>query len=215
MPKQQLKNWLPTPEQLRENKVVNLFAPFLADPRLWHMNRGSLTRAVYVGLLCAFFPLPGQMPLALVGALLFRANVPMSVALTWITNPLTTIPVFWVAYCVGAVLLGEPVIGIRGMGIILSDLTLWATGNGSNPFLMHHIFSFKAFLVGLLVSGMVTSTIMGVAFRIFWNYRIANDWQKRRGYNSSAPKFSSQKGHKAREAKNNQNNNTTDEDFSI
>ncbi|MDO5651604.1 MAG: DUF2062 domain-containing protein [Moraxella sp.] len=209
MPKQQLKNWLPTPEKLRENRVIAWFAPFLTDPRLWHMNRGSLGRAVYIGVLCAFFPLPGQMPLAIVGALLFRANVPMSVALTWITNPLTTIPVFWGAYWVGATLLGEPAIGLRTIGVILADATLWVTGNGGNPFAVHHFFSFKAFLLGLLVCAIITSAVLGVAFRVVWNYRTARDWQKRHGYQSHAPKFSSQKGHKAREAK--QNN----DDFSI
>ena len=211
MPKQKLKNWLPTPEKLRENRMISLFAPFLADPRLWHLNRNALTRAVYVGVLCAFFPLPGQMPLALIGALIFRANVPMSIALTWITNPLTTIPIFWVCYLVGAILLGEPVIGIRGMGLMISDLTLWATGNGSNPFKINAIFSFKAFAWGLLVCGMMTSVILGIAFRIFWQYRIANDWQKRQGYNATAPKFRTQKGHKARE----QAKNIDSDDFSI
>ncbi len=213
MPKQQLKNWLPTPEKLRENRMVSLFAPFLADPRLWHLNRGSLTRAVYIGVLCAFFPLPGQMPLALIGALIFRANVPMSVALTWITNPLTTIPVFWFAYSVGAMLLGEPIIGIRGIGLILSDLTLWVTGNGGNPFLMHDFFSLKAFVWGLVVCAITTSVVLGIAFRLFWQYRIANDWQKRQGYNATAPKFRTQKGHKSREQAESQL--SADDDFSI
>ena len=98
MPKQRLKAWLPTPEKLHQNRIVRCFAPFLADARLWHMNRNSLGRAVYIGVLCAFFPLPGQMPLAIIGALLFRANVPMAIALTWLTNPLTTIPIFWVLF---------------------------------------------------------------------------------------------------------------------
>lgn len=193
MPKQKLKNWLPTPEKLRENRMISLFAPFLADPRLWQLNRNALTRAVYVGVLCAFFPLPGQMPLALIGALIFRANVPMSVALTWITNPLTTIPIFWLAYSVGAMLLGEPVIGIRGMGLIVSDLTLWVTGNGGNPFEMYSVFSFKAFAWGLLVCGMITSVVLGIAFRIFWQYRIANDWQKDKATTQPPPNFAPKK----------------------
>ena len=122
MPKQRLKAWLPTPEKLHQNRIVRWFAPFLADARLWHMNRNSLGRAVYIGVLCAFFPLPGQMPLAIIGALLFRANVPMAIALTWLTNPLTTIPIFWAAYCVGAFLLGEPLIGFRTVGVFVSEM---------------------------------------------------------------------------------------------
>lgn len=141
MPKKKIKAWLPTPEKLRENRLIAMFAPFLADPRLWQVNRNSLGRAVYVGVLAAFFPLPGQMPLAIIGALLVRANIPMAVALTWITNPLTAIPVFWLAYSLGALLIGEPLIGLRAIGMILTDFTLWITADGINPLHAHrHIF---------------------------------------------------------------------------
>lgn len=208
MPKKRIKAWLPTPESLRKNKVIGWFAPFLADPKLWHLNRSSLRRGVYVGVLCAFFPLPGQMPLAVIGALLTRANVPMSIALTWITNPLTTIPVFWFAYTVGAKLLGEPLIGIRTVGIILTELTLWIFGKGASP--SPHVFSFEAFGLGLLICGVVSSMLAGLIFHFVWQWHIVADWRKRHGYNENAPKFSKQKGHKSRES---QQNGT--DDFSI
>lgn len=208
MPKQRLKAWLPSPESLRQSKVFGWFAPFLGDHRLWQLNRNALRRGIYVGVLCAFFPLPGQMPLALMGALLTRANVPMSVALTWITNPLTTIPVFWFAYTVGATLLGEPLIGIRTVGMMLTELTLWIFGNGAPP--PAHVFSFSAFGLGLLICGVVSSLLAGLIFHYVWQWRIVVDWRKRHGYNENAPKFSTQKGHKSRE---NQNNNI--DDFSI
>ncbi|OOR93880.1 hypothetical protein B0181_00070 [Moraxella caviae] len=210
MPKQKLKNWLPTPEKLRESRFVGWLAPFLADPRLWHMNRSSLVRGVYIGVLCAFFPLPGQMPLAIIGALILRANVPMSVALTWITNPLTTIPVFWVAYSVGALILGEPLLGIRTVGRILADLTLWLTGHGINPLADHKLFSLHAFVVGLVICAIATSILAGVIFRVVWQYYIVAEWRKRSGYNANAPKFTLQKGHKAREQQS-----QADDDFSI
>ena len=100
--KKRLKKLLPTPEQILQSRSLKLFAPHLADPRLWQFNRHSLNKAVYIGVLSAFFPLPGQMLLALIGALIFRANVPMALGLTWITNPLTTLPIFYVGYYIGA-----------------------------------------------------------------------------------------------------------------
>lgn len=219
MPKNKIKAWLPTPEKLRENRLVAMFAPFLADPRLWQMNRNSLNRAVYVGVLAAFFPLPGQMPLAIIGALIARANIPMAVALTWITNPLTGIPVFWLAYSLGALLLGEPLIGLRAIGMILTDLTLWVTADGVNPFTHHKIFSWQAMVVGLVLSAIITSIVLGIAFRLFWHYRTVRDWQARHGYNAKAPKFSSQKGHKLRDKLRHQHTQQTqqssDNDFSI
>lgn len=208
MPKKRLKAWLPTPEKLQESRIIRWFAPFLADPRLWHMNRASLGRGVYIGVLCAFFPLPGQMPLALIGALLFRANVPMAIALTWITNPLTTIPVFWLAYSVGAIILGEPIIGLRGIGVLLADLTLWIFGTGNPP--NSNTFSFEVFGLGLVICGVISSIIAGLLFRFIWQWHVVADWRKRHGYNENAPRFSSQKGHKIRDG---QKNGT--DDFSI
>lgn len=193
MPKQQLKAWLPKPEELRKNKVIAMFAPFLADARLWHLNRNSLMRAIFVGVMCAFFPLPGQMPIAVIGALIFRANIPMSIALTWLTNPLTALPVYWFAYLVGATLLGEQIIGLRTIGIVITDLTLWLFHDGINPFLIHRIFSLKAFALGLVITGILTSLLLSLAFSLFWRYRITKDWKKRRGYQPHAPKFSQQK----------------------
>lgn len=198
MPKQQLKRWLPTPEKLKESKTVRLFAPFLTDPRLWHMNRGSLGRAIYVGVICAFFPLPGQMLLALIGALLVRANVPMSIALTWITNPLTSIPAFWAAYWVGARLLDEPILSFGTIKAILTEATRWLLGNGNNPFIDAQYFSMKAFGVGLTVSAVVTSVVLGIAFDLFWRWRISKDWHKRHGYQAHVPNFTHQR--KARKA---------------
>lgn len=213
MPKNKIKAWLPTPEKLRENRLIAMFTPFLADPRLWQMNRSSLNRAVYVGVLAAFFPLPGQMPLAIIGALLVRANIPMAVALTWITNPVTAIPVFWLAYSLGALLLGEPILGLRAIGVILTDLTLWiTTSHGVNPFAGHRIFSWQAMVLGLLLSAIITSVLLGMAFRLFWNYRTVRDWKSRHGYNAKAPKFREQKGHKSREAATQVNKG---DDFSI
>lgn len=194
MPKERLKQWLPKPEELRKNKAIGMFAPFLADPRLWYMNRSSLVRAIYIGVICAFVPLPGQMILALMGALLFRANIPMSITLTWLTNPLTAIPVYWATYSIGAMLLGEPAIGIRTIGIVLTDITLWLTADGTNPFLLHkNVFSFKVFLLGLIVTAIATSVILGIAFRLFWRYRINEDWKKRQGYQAHVAKFRRQK----------------------
>lgn len=203
MPKQQLKAWLPTPEQLRQNKVVSRFMPFLTDARLWHMNRGSMVRAVFVGVMCAFLPIPGQMPLAIFGAILVRANVPMSIALTWITNPITGIPVFWAAYWLGATLLGEPMLSLRTIGILLSDLTLWLLGRGDNPFLADgQIFSFKAFALGIGICAFLTSIVLSLALNIFWKYRIAKDWKTRKGYQSHIPSFGEQ--HKKRQSQKKQ-----------
>lgn len=198
MPKQRLKRWLPDPDELVKHKLVRPFAPFLADARLWHMNRNSLMRAIVVGVLVAFLPLPGQMLMALVGALIFRANVPMSVALTWLTNPVTSIPIFWVAYWLGANILGEPIISLRAIGVLLTDTTIWLISDGKNPFDGQKLFSLKAFGLGLVICAVLTSLVCVLAFNIFWRYRIAKSWKKRRGYQPHITPFSIQKKQKSK-----------------
>ncbi|WP_323126930.1 MULTISPECIES: DUF2062 domain-containing protein [unclassified Psychrobacter] len=180
MPKKRLQRLLPTPEKIMESRSLKWFAPHLVDARLWHFNRHSLNKAVYIGVLSAFFPLPGQMLLALIGALMWRANVPMALGLTWITNPLTTLPIFYAGYYVGAKLLGEPMISLRLIGRMIADFSLWLLSNGANPFVTYQdSFSLSAFCLGLTLLAIVTSLVCGLAFRIIWRYKTVSTWQKR------------------------------------
>lgn len=183
MPQKKLKKWLPKPEQILENKTIKLFAPQLADPRLWHFNRRCLTKAVYIGVLSSFFPLPGQSIIAIFACLYFKANIPMAIALTWITNPLTTIPIFYFAYIIGAKLLDMALIDFSTIGHMLADLSLWIFADGANPFVTYNSqFSLSAFLLGLCILALISSVVSGIAFRFFWRYKVVTGWKKRHGY---------------------------------
>ncbi|WP_227671613.1 DUF2062 domain-containing protein [Psychrobacter sp. 72-O-c] len=180
MPQKRLKNLLPTPEKILESRTLKLFAPHLADPRLWHFNRHSLNKAVYIGVFSAFFPLPGQMLLALIGSLIFRANVPMALGLTWITNPLTTLPIFYAGYYVGANILDVPMISLRVIGRMITDFSLWILSDGANPFITYEgTVSIAAFCLGLTILAIVTSIVCGLTFKAIWRYKTVVSWQKR------------------------------------
>ena len=188
MPQKRLKDLLPTPEKILESRTLKLFAPHLADPRLWHFNRHSLNKAVYIGVLSAFFPLPGQMLLALVGSLIFRANVPMALGLTWITNPLTSLPIFYAGYYIGAKILDVPMISLRLIGRMIADFSLWALSDGANPFITYRgTVSIAAFCIGLTILAIVTSIVCGLAFKAVWRYKTVVSWQKRQQKPSDKP----------------------------
>ena len=68
------------------------------------MNRRSVSVACAIGLFCAFIPIPFQMILAAGLAIIVRCNLPIAVALVWITNPITMPPLFFLAYKMGAFL---------------------------------------------------------------------------------------------------------------
>ena len=180
VPKKRLKSLLPTPEKLLESRILRLFAPHLADQRLWHFNRHSLNKAVYIGVLSAFFPLPGQMLIALIGSLIFRANVPMALGLTWITNPVTTLPIFYAGYYIGAKIIDVPMISLRLIGKMIAAFSLWILSDGANPFITYSgAVSLPAFVIGITILAIVTSIICGLAFKAIWRYKTIISWQKR------------------------------------
>lgn len=80
---------MPKREQLEEIRLVR---PLAARSELWRFTRRSVPRGVAVGLLVGIFALiPG---IQIVGAALmcvpFRANIPISAAMTFLSNPATT-----------------------------------------------------------------------------------------------------------------------------
>ena len=99
---------LPPIAQIKSHPSLQFLGNRLHDPNLWHLNRRSLAGGTAIGLFSAFIPIPLQMVLAAMLAILFRVNLPLAVALVWITNPITMPPVFYFAYVLGSILLRIP-----------------------------------------------------------------------------------------------------------
>jgi hypothetical protein len=109
MPKKLLKRYLPDPKKIKEIKALEFLGDKLHSPNLWHLNRRSVSRAFAIGLWAMYTPpLPWQQVIAAIGAIYFNANLPIAVALVWITNPLTWLPMYYFAYEVGAYAMGTP-----------------------------------------------------------------------------------------------------------
>ena len=108
MPKHLIKKFTPDHEIIRNHKHLRIFGDLLHDPNLWHMNRRSVAGAFAVGLFWAFIPIPMQMVIAAATAIPARVSLSISVALVWITNPITMPPIFYFTYLVGTWILGTP-----------------------------------------------------------------------------------------------------------
>ena len=94
---------------MREIQSLRLLGDWIYATNLWHINRYSASMAFFVGLFVAFMPIPGQMLLAALLAVLLSCNLPLSVGLVWITNPVTMPAIFYMSYKVGALLIDVPV----------------------------------------------------------------------------------------------------------
>jgi hypothetical protein len=106
MPRKYLRRIMPSVDKVREIKAFGMFGDTLFHPALWHLNRRSAAGGVAVGLFCGLIPGPLQMLGAAIGALLFRVNLPLALAATLYTNPLTIVPLYLVAYEIGSFVLG-------------------------------------------------------------------------------------------------------------
>ena len=107
MLKRRLSKWIPTPGKLRQHRSLKIFGSWTEETRLWQLSRLGAAKAFAIGLYCAMLPIPGQMFIAVALAIIFTANLPLSFALIFITNPLTMPAIFYGAYKLGAWLMGR------------------------------------------------------------------------------------------------------------
>ncbi|MEE4659608.1 MAG: DUF2062 domain-containing protein [Halieaceae bacterium] len=167
MPKHTLKRFMPTPARLKQVRILRLLGDWLYQPNLWHINRNSAARAFFLGLFLAFVPLPIQMLLAAVLAVRLRANLPLSVALSWINNPLTFAPMFYLAYRVGAVVMGKPpqqlAFDMSWEWISSSLVAVW-----------------QPFLLGCAICGFFFGSLGFFAVQYVWRWQAVQRWEARR-----------------------------------
>src|SRR5690606_5272119 len=107
MPRKFFRKYMPHPDRIAEHKSLRMFGSILRRPNLWHLNRYSVSRAFLIGLFWAMIPMPMQMIPSAAMAIRFRANLGLSLALVWITNPLTMGPIWYANYRFGLWLMGQ------------------------------------------------------------------------------------------------------------
>ena len=96
---------LPTRESLLAQPWSRPFARTLGAPALWRWNRRSVARGLALGLFVGILIPLVQSPFAALFSVFARANLPVAVVATFITNPLTTPVVLYAAYRLGSLLI--------------------------------------------------------------------------------------------------------------
>ncbi|MDX8396750.1 MAG: DUF2062 domain-containing protein [Mariprofundaceae bacterium] len=166
MPRKFAKRWMPDQKVIRNHKALRCFGRLLHDPMLWHLSRHSLAKACFIGVFCAFLPIPFQMVVAAAGAIWFQANLPVAVALVWLTNPLTMPPVFYAAYKFGSWILQLPE----------QDFQFEASFQWVMDGMM---MIWQPFLLGCLLLGLLSGLFSYLLVQVLWRWSVVWRWNHR------------------------------------
>jgi uncharacterized protein (DUF2062 family) len=162
---------------LRHHPWLARFGPALQHPRIWQLHRQSVPLGAAIGSFFAFAVPLGQIPLAALTAVLLRANVPAAALFTFITNPFTFGPVYYLAYQLGAWLLN-----VRGRVVREADLALPDMASG-------HAFADwwrtlgeygLPLLLGLGLFALCVPPLVYLCLRLLWRLQVLQAWQARR-----------------------------------
>ena len=149
------KKYTPNRDAVKEYKMLNFLGSSLFHEDLWKFNRISFCRATVIGLFWGWMPMMFQMIPAAYCAVVFRANLPLSVAGVWISNPITMPAMMYFAYIFGNNILGlNPIYNEFKLN---SEWIISALGNIWEPL-----------LVGTLIIGVVSSVIGYFLMHISW-----------------------------------------------
>ena len=106
-------------------------------------NRKMVSKAVFIGIFIAFIPMPMQMLVVIAMMPFFRFNVPIALAMCWLSNPLTMPPIYYLEYITGAYILGTEIAPV--------EMTLeWFSENIDNIFMPLYFGTLLYSVVGSL-----------------------------------------------------------------
>lgn len=170
------RRFLPHHETVKNHRWLKPFGGLLHHPNLWHLHRRSVAGGVAIGLFCGLIPGPLQMISAVLLAVLFRVNLPVAAFTTLYTNPFTIVPLYLLAYELGAWVSGtrsgvataHPSFPELHWHDWLTELWNWLALLGK-PFLI----GLPLFAVGLAIAGYF-------AVRVAWRVAVISKWRARK-----------------------------------
>lgn len=166
MPRKIFKKYMPDPHWVRNHPHLKWLGEHIRNPGLWHLSHRSVSLAFLVGIFCAFLPMPFQMVVAAVFAILIGCNLPLSIGLVWISNPITMPAMLYFSYRVGQILLGA--------GSFTEPL-IWNLDNLYDNFRQ----IWRPLILGSLMCGTFFGLAGFLSIRVFWTIHVRRTWIKR------------------------------------
>lgn len=156
---------MPARDSLAGHPMLRPLARHVLAPWLWHLQHESVARGLAIGLFWAFVMPLGQIPLAVAHCIWWRANIPVAVFATLVTNPLTLGFWLWAAYQVGTTFVDAPALVMPGRG---TSLMQWITDVGAPVVLGMGLFAVAGSLAAYALS------------KLAWRGRVALQMRRRR-----------------------------------
>lgn len=165
---------LPTRESLEGSRLLRPVAHRVLAPELWRFTRRSVPRGVALGMVTGILFPVAQIPFSAMLALPSRANIPAAALTTFITNPVTTPPLWVLAYWIGkwALHLDEALPGDP-----MSKAAHDAAQSGWMQWLMSD--AAPATALGLLIVTAILSSAGYGLSALGWRLWIARKWRHR------------------------------------
>ncbi|HWD22528.1 MAG TPA: DUF2062 domain-containing protein [Burkholderiales bacterium] len=177
MPRKFFRKYLPHADTVRSSRLAALFGQWLQEPNLWHLNRRSVAGGVAIGLFCGLIPGPLQMLVALALAVPLRKNVPVALLMTFYTNPLTIVPLYWIAFEYGQLLLGATAQGRAQFEPF--EWNWWDIAGSLRGFVQWALALGKPLAVGLLALALTLAALGYVGVKFFWRVHVVSAWRAR------------------------------------
>ncbi|QRN41810.1 MAG: DUF2062 domain-containing protein [Neisseriaceae bacterium] len=161
-----VKSKIPRQEELFNSKWLRPFEPYFNKSYYWSFHRKNVAMAVAVGMFCGLMPGPTQMLSAFLLAYLLRANISVAFFTTLYTNPLTYLPLYYLAYKIGVWVIdgGQSINHLLSIQVIsdwsFHELMDWFSNNLSY------------FVVGVPILGISLALISYYSILYLWKFCI-------------------------------------------
>jgi uncharacterized protein (DUF2062 family) len=172
MPRRFFRKFAFNRREISQQWYVSPFRHLLHNPAYWGVRRKTVVPGFSLGLFVAFLPFPGHTVALVLMALMLRVSIPAGILGTLVSNPVTMVPMLFLAYRVGLMLLGvEP----QPFDPELS--WQWLTDGFLNVW--------QPLLLGSVLLGALASLVGFIGLDLLWRASLANYLATRQRRNSA------------------------------
>ncbi len=161
-----IRKVLPSHDSVRNNRYVARLGPRLHHHNLWHLNRRSVAGGIAVGMFAGL--IPGSNPVQFTAgaflAVALHVNLPLAVLVTLYSNPFTIVPLYYLAFRIGQVVLMHEASGLPEITWSID----WMVSVG------------KPLLIGVPLLAILLGVISYLLVDCSWRLSVCWQWNQRK-----------------------------------